>query len=905
MKPETVSHYRLIRSLGAGGMGEVVEAHDTVLGRTVALKFLSPALAADPEARGRFLREARAAASLTHPNIAVIYETGEAGGRVFIAMECVRGETLAARMSRAPVSVTEASTWGAAVADALAEAHARGLVHRDMKPANVMLTPDGRIKVLDFGLAKRAAGAAASPDAATEALLTEPHTLLGTPAYMAPEIWKGIEADPRSDVFALGVMLYEMLAGRRPFTGGSSHAVMAAILTETPPSVGEAAPGIPPALARVVDRALARDPGDRYPSAAELRDDLQRSIEAPDSLAAAPAAPSHLPALASAFVGRARELGEIRALLAASRMVTLLGPGGAGKSRLAVEAVRRPPPDLEADAIWVDLAPVRGDGLVAATAAAVLDARPGPGETVEDALAAALASRRAVLVLDNCEHLLEGCAKLVHRLLSSAPGLRVLATSRERLRVEGERVYPVPSLDLPPGPRSPEFTLEATTASDAVRLFAERAGAAQPGFRVTADNAAAVAAICRLLDGIPLALELAATRVPALGPEGLRRGLEHRFRLLTGGSRTAPERHRTLRAAMDWSYEHLAPEERILLARLSVFAGGADLDAAEAVCAGNGVDPEDVPLLLVRLHDKSMLFPVPEPGGRVRHRLLETVREYAAERLDASGETDSMGERHASWFLTEAEKTAPELTGPGQLERMDRLERDRDNLRRALARFAESGDAGRGLRMGAALWRWWSVRGRTDEGRAWFDRLLALPASDDQLPERARALRGAGALADDRSDFEAARALPRGEPDPFAATGGRSRARRPRSASWGSWPPRPATTPRREAAWRRAWPDSSGWGTHAARPPPSITWGTRPRTKETTPARGRSWKRAWSGSGGSATGRWWRRRWEASAGSRSIREISTRRGLSWRKAWPRAGSWEPARGRRGRPSTED
>jgi hypothetical protein len=412
MKPQTVSHYRVTRPLGAGGMGEVVEALDTVLGRTVALKFLAPDLAADSEARARFLREARSAAALSHPNIAVVYEAGESGGRAFIALEYVEGETLAARLSRAPVTPAEASTWGAAVADALAEAHAHGLVHRDVKPGNVMLTPQGRIKVLDFGLAKRAAGLAASPDAATEALVTEPHTLLGTPAYMAPEIWKGMEADPRSDVFALGVILYEMLAGRRPFTGATSHAVMAAVLTETPPPLTEVVPGIPAALAAAVDRALARDPGDRHPTAAEFRDALLRSTETPTG--AGPAViPSHLPTFASAFVGRGHELTEVRALLAASRLVTLLGPGGAGKSRLAVEAVRRLPPEVEDGAHWVDLAPIRGDALVAATAASVLEARPAAGETAEDALARTLASRRAILILDNCEH----------RLLAGAPGL--------------------------------------------------------------------------------------------------------------------------------------------------------------------------------------------------------------------------------------------------------------------------------------------------------------------------------------------------------------------------------------------------------------------------------------------------------------------------------------------------
>jgi predicted ATPase/DNA-binding SARP family transcriptional activator len=456
-------------------------------------------------------------------------------------------------------------------------------------------------------------------------------------------------------------------------------------------------------------------------------------------------------------VGRERELAELGALLERVRLLTLTGPGGSGKTRLALEAARRWG-DAFADGVaWTELAALPEPALVPQAVAAAVAARPQAGRDLLDVLADHLRSRRLLLVLDNCEHLVAACAPLAATLLETAPGLRVLATSREVLGVGGEVVWPVPPLSLPSSPLQPEDVSRA----EAVRLFVARACAALPSFRLTEENSAAVARLCQRLDGIPLAIELAAARVRVLAPAQIAERLDDRFSLLTLGSRTAAPRQQTLRAAMDWSHALLDERERVLFRRLAVFAGGFGIDAVEAACTGDGVAGGEVLDLLSRLVGKSLVGPVTS-GEAARYRLLETIRQYAEERLrEAEGNARLLRDRHAAHFLALSERAEPELTGERQGEWMDRLEAEHDNLRAALRHLLATRDATAAARLGGAVWRYWHTRGHLAEGRRWLESALALPEPADAGGDaaRAKALRGAGVLAWAQGDYARAQAL--------------------------------------------------------------------------------------------------------------------------------------------------
>jgi non-specific serine/threonine protein kinase len=389
---------------------------------------------------------------------------------------------------------------------------------------------------------------------------------------------------------------------------------------------------------------------------------------------------------------------------------------------------------------------VREGALVAQAVASALglpeEAPRSPIETVT----AALADRRALLILDNCEHLIGACAELVGTLVRACPQLRVLATSRERLDIPGESTYRVPSLALPD---EEERTVGRLAGFEAVRLFVERARLVEPGFALTEGNAPAVAELCRRLDGLPLALELAAARVRLLSVEQIVARLNDRFRLLTGGGRTASARQQTLRAALDWSHDLLSAPERALLRRLSVFTGGFTLEAVEAVCAGAGLEGAQVLDLLAQLVDKSLVI-VETAVPSARYRLLETIWEYCRERAIEADEVAWLRERHRAWFLGLAEEAERRARGAEQVAWLDRLEAEYDNLQTALG-WRDQDDAPR-LRLAAALWRFWEVRGRVREGRAWLEGILG---ETGQAPPaaRARALNAAGNLARDLGDY--------------------------------------------------------------------------------------------------------------------------------------------------------
>jgi predicted ATPase/DNA-binding CsgD family transcriptional regulator len=486
----------------------------------------------------------------------------------------------------------------------------------------------------------------------------------------------------------------------------------------------------------------------------------------------------NLPQPLTSFVGREQEIAEVKRLLSTTRLLTLTGAGGVGKTRLGHEAAAGLL-DAFADGVWiVELAALADGALVPEAVAAVLGVPEEPERSLTATLADTLRTKRLLLVLDNCEHLIEACATLADALLRACPHVRILATSRQAMGVGGEVTVRVPSLSLP-GPAPAPTTvpgdgeecrshgdregggrrIEVASQPEAVRLFVERAQAAQPTFALTGRNVSAVREICRRLDGIPLAVELAAARVPVLSPEQIAARLGDRFRLLTGGSRMALPRYRTLQALVDWSFDQLSEPERVLLRRLSIFAGGWTLEAAEAVCAGEGSAPDEILDLLSELVAKSLVL-TGDHADDVRYRFLETLREYAAERLRDAGEEATLRERHRDWFLALAEQAEPQLRGSHSVQWLDRLERERGNLWAALGWCVERGEAEPGLRLAGALARFWLVRGPYRETRATLADLLTLPTAQERSTSirsaRAKALHAAGRLAMRQDDSAAA-----------------------------------------------------------------------------------------------------------------------------------------------------
>jgi len=466
--------------------------------------------------------------------------------------------------------------------------------------------------------------------------------------------------------------------------------------------------------------------------------------------------PNNLPRQLSSFVGRVQEIADVEGRLDGTSILTLTGPGGVGKTRLALE-VGAHLVDSYRDGVWlIELGALNDGSLIGDTIASALRLKQSSAGSIQ-ALIEALAGRRMLLILDNCEHLLDPLVDIVDTLLHHCGDLKVLATSREALGMAGESLMPVPSMTLP-APIEPGdvHALERLTECDAARLFLERGRAVQPSFSLTDENAEAVAQICRRLDGIPLAVELAAARVRSLPPQQIAARLDDRFRLLTGGSRTALPRHRTLRAAFDWSFDLLSEAERVLLRRLSVFGGSFSLEAAEAVCGGGAVSTDEMLDLLSRLVDKSLLAPE-EGSTEARYRLLETIHDYAQERLSESDEASDMYARHRDWFVALVDLARSGFfAGPEQATWLKRLSDDHDNLRAALQWTHEDPDgADAELTLASGLWRFWEIRGHLAEGSAWLERALARTGGEVSA-RRANALTGAGVLAALRGDQAAA-----------------------------------------------------------------------------------------------------------------------------------------------------
>ena len=456
----------------------------------------------------------------------------------------------------------------------------------------------------------------------------------------------------------------------------------------------------------------------------------------------------------TSFIGRERELVEIKRLLPGKRLLTLVGVGGIGKTRLALQAAAEVM-DAYRDGVWlIELGSISNPSLVPTSAAQVLGVPERAGTPLIDTLCAHLKTRQLLLILDNCEHLLDACARLADAALRSAADTTIIATSREPLHVAGEQTYPLQTLSLP----EPSASAEAVARAEAVQLFVERARRQLPDFALTTARAPTVAQLCIHLDGIPLALELAAARIRSLSIEQVNARLHDRFKLLTGGNRTALPRQHTLRATVDWSYDLLTGEERLLLERLSVFAGGWTLEAAEQVCAGEGMEETDVLELLISLSDKSLVM-AEQKDDRARYRLLETMRQYAQEKLVESGGSEAVRRRHRDYFLALAEEAEPKLMGTEQAAWLQRLEEEHENLRASLDWCLEEAGSGAGLRLCGALQRFWITRGYLSEGREWCMQILGRSGGDEQTEVRAKAVNTAGILAYYQSDYPGARVL--------------------------------------------------------------------------------------------------------------------------------------------------
>lgn len=813
-----LGRYEVHSSIGVGGMGEVYLAEDVRLGRPIALKILPAEMASDLQRMSRFMQEARATSALNHPNIITIHEIDQADSLHFIVTEFIDGVTLRERMKAVRMEISEALDIAAQVVSALAAAHSAGIVHRDIKPENVMLRSDGLVKVLDFGIAKLTDRMGKRSQARVEAetlLATGEGVIVGTVSYMSPEQARAEEVDERTDLWSTGVMLYEMLAGHRPFQAATPVEALALILHKEPVPLMRSVPDAPAELGAIVRKTLAKNRDERYRTAEELLLDLRRlmrriNFEKPferspvteqsggsserggnqsshadtvvggetfemaagslELTADAAAHPNNLSVELTPLIGREHERAALRQLLGREdvRLVTLTGIGGTGKTRLARRVARASLAEFASGVFFIDLSAISDPGLVASTVAQPLGVKETGNTPLIESLKEYLLEKQMLLVLDNFEQVIEA-APLVAELLSSSPGLKMMVTSRISLHLSAEHEYMVSPLALPETEQQQQPLPELMNHA-AIALFVKRAQAIKPTFALTEENALSVVEVCRRLDGLPLAIELAAARIKLLSPQAILTRLGNSLKLLTGGARDLPARQQTMRGAISWSYELLEEGERRLLNRLSVFAGGMTIEASEKVCddcaiggEAESVDHDQHPSIdildaIASLVDKSLLMQKEQGDVEPRLRMLELVREYATECLEQSGEAEAVRNRHADFYLKLVEEAQPQLLGGAKVGNwLNRLEEEHDNLRAALRWLLER-DVEKGLRLAAAARPFWERRGHLTEGRAWLAGAL-LKGYAAQAQTRARALHGAAQLAWQQGELAAARML--------------------------------------------------------------------------------------------------------------------------------------------------
>jgi predicted ATPase len=520
-----------------------------------------------------------------------------------------------------------------------------------------------------------------------------------------------------------------MATGRRPFTGDNNARLASEILTRSPVPVTKVRDGLPRHLDRIITRCLAKDPGERYQTAPDVHSEL-KGLQGELAVATLEAQSAVFPTHATPFIGRQDELAALTDLLKRDdvRLLTLTGPGGIGKTRLSLQVAADLADEFEHGALFVELAPITDSDLVTTTIASALGVIEAGDEPLLEILTRSLRKKHLLLVIDNFEHVI-AAAPVVSDLIAGAPKLKIMTTSRELLRVYGERDYPVPPLGLPEESR--QRTVAAISQCEAVSLFIQRATAAQAGFEITEDNAQAIAEICTRLEGLPLAIELAAARVRLFEPETLLVRLSDSLKTLTGGARDLPQRQQTIRNAIQWSHELLDEDEQTLFARLAVFQGGRSIEAAEAVCGpGLAIEVLDG---LESLLNKSLLRREKGPEGETHFLMLETIHAYACERLDAGDEAEELRGSHAAYFAEMAEQASTRFTGHEQGVWLNRLTLDYENLRSAMSWSLGGGDVQTGLRIAGALGAYWRSKSWFQEGQRWLQRAIELV---DEATER-------------------------------------------------------------------------------------------------------------------------------------------------------------------------
>jgi predicted ATPase len=756
--------FEIVAPLGAGGMGEVYRARDTRLERTVAIKLLPAEFAANSDRLQRFEEEARSASALNHPNIVTIYELRQDGPSHYIAMELVEGKTLREVLRSGLLPMRKTIEIAAQIAEGLTKAHEAGITHRDLKPENLMVSHDGFVKILDFGLAKQASLGSERRDLDhTSTSLTASGLVLGTVGYMSPEQADGQLLDFRSDQFSFGLVLYEMVTGERPFQRSTAAETLVAILREQAKPIGLLNREAPAPLCWAIERCLAKEPDKRYVSTRELAREIAaiRDCFSERPVKQVEIRPSNLPVSRTGFVGREKEVSAAKELLLRPdvRLLTVTGPGGIGKTRLAVEVASGLIDYFPGGMHFVPLSPLSDPGLMASVIVQTLGIREAGGQSPLEILKKNLqdSSRAPMLfLLDNFEHLMQA-APTVAEMLAMAPHLKILVTSRAALHVYGEHEFPVPPLALPDSRSVP--SVEILSQCPAVALFVQRAVAAKPDFQLNRENAPAITEICARLDGLPLAIELAAARVKVLSPSSMLTRLASRLQLLTGGARDLPQRQQTLRAAMDWSHDLLNAAEQKLFRRLSVFVGGCNLEGVEAVCDTKGDLEMDLLDGMASMVDKSLVQQVEHAKGESRFVMLETIREYALDKLEASGEQHLTKRVHAAYCLVLAEEDSTGQSDAAGAGWLDRCALEHDNFRAGLEWLTETGDAEWGLRLGTALFRFWEIREYLAEGRERLGRLLRLAGAAGPTKARTRALFAAGVLAGEQGDYAPADTL--------------------------------------------------------------------------------------------------------------------------------------------------